>query len=111
MVTKFLACHVEETRAGMEAEPLLFFPSTKYPGFVDQVCDLIQFFGLITFLLNLSLTNNITWFSSWKKCKYLLIHCDADCSLELLDTWFDKNSYLSFKKADFELSGPPKHLI
>ena len=47
-MTKFLACHVEETRAGMEAKPLLFFPSTKYPGFVDQVCDLIQFFGIIT---------------------------------------------------------------
>ncbi|XP_073230428.1 uncharacterized protein [Porites lutea] len=37
VVTKFLACHVEETRAGMEAKPLLFFPSTKYPGFVDQL--------------------------------------------------------------------------
>ena len=47
-MARFLACHVEETRAGMEAEPLLFFPSTVYAGFVDQVCDLIQFFGLIT---------------------------------------------------------------
>ena len=111
VVARFLACHVEESRAGMEAKPLLFFPSTKYPGFVDQVCDLIQFFGLITFLLNLSLRINITWFSSWKNYKSLLIHCDADCSLELLDTWFDKNSYLSSKKADFGLSGPPKHLI
>ena len=48
MVARFLACHVEESRAGMEAELLLIFPSTMYPGFVDQVCDLIQFFGLIT---------------------------------------------------------------
>ena len=110
VVARFLACHVEESRAGMEAKPLLFFHYTKYPGFVDQVCDFIQIFGLITVLL-LSLKIIITWFSSWKKYKYLLIHCDADCSLELLHTWFDKNSYLSSKKADFELSGPPKHLI
>ena len=27
------------------AEPLLFFRSIKYPGFVDQVCEFIQFFG------------------------------------------------------------------
>ena len=47
-MVRFLACHVKESRAGMEAEPLLFFPSTMYPGFVDQVGDLIQFFGLIT---------------------------------------------------------------
>ena len=39
-----------------------------YPGFVDQVCDLIQFFGLIT-VLYLSLRINITWFPSWKKHK------------------------------------------
>ena len=58
-MVRFLACHVEESRAGMEAEPLLFFPSTMYPGFVDQVCDLIQFFGLIT-VLYLSLRVNIT---------------------------------------------------
>ena len=25
-----------------------FFPSTVYPGFINQVCNLIQFFGLIT---------------------------------------------------------------
>ena len=36
-VARFLACHVEESRAGMEAKPLLFFPSTKYPGFVRYV--------------------------------------------------------------------------
>ena len=30
---------------GKEAKPPLFFPSTMYPGFVDQVCELIQFFG------------------------------------------------------------------
>ena len=49
-MARFLACDGEETRAGMEAKPLLFFPSTMYPGFVDQVCELIQFFGLITVL-------------------------------------------------------------
>ena len=43
IVARFLTCRVEESRAGMEAEPLLCFPSTMYPGFVDQVCDLIQF--------------------------------------------------------------------
>ena len=40
VVGRFLPCHVEESGAGMEAKPLLlFFPSTMYPGFVDQVCD------------------------------------------------------------------------
>ena len=47
-MARFLACHVEESRAGMGAVPLLFFPSAMYAGFVDQVCDLIQFFGLMT---------------------------------------------------------------
>ena len=36
----------QDFSAGMEAKPLLFFPSTKYPGLsVYQVSNLIQFFG------------------------------------------------------------------
>ena len=58
-MARFLACHEEESRGGKEAKPPLFFPSTMYPGFVDQLCELIQFFGLIT-VLYLSLRINIT---------------------------------------------------
>ena len=66
---------MEESRAGMEAKPLLFFPSNKYLGFVDQVCDFIQFFGLISVLL-LSLRINIMWFQVEKStsiCWYIVM--------------------------------------
>ena len=121
IVARFLTCRVEESRAGMEAEPLLCFPSTMYLDLSIRYVTLFSFWinnCLNTFPRELTL-HGIQVEKSTKHNesdflnKYLVIHCDAiaDCSLDLLSTWFDENSYLSSKKADFELSGPPKHLI
>ena len=55
IVARFLTCRVEESRAGMEAEPLLCFPSTMYLDLSIRYVTLFSFWinnCLIPFLEN-----------------------------------------------------------